>query len=68
MYCSKSAKLYDLFTLQHTNDDVERKNEKGKKPEEKFLTAAHIHSLPGHTGFITIATLPPRIFNKTLIE
>lgn len=30
-----------------------------EKQEVKLLTAMHARSLPGHTGFITIATLPP---------
>lgn len=32
--------------------------------ERKLLTAMHAHSLPGHTGFITIATLPPFCVRK----
>lgn len=40
-----------------------QRNEK-EKQEEKLLTVTHSHSLPGHTGFITIATLPPNYVRK----
>jgi len=40
-----------------------QKNEKIKQ-EEKLLTVTHAHSLPGHTGFITIATFPPSYARK----
>lgn len=42
--------------MQQANEDV-HKNENGKREEK--LTVNHAHSLPGHTGFITIAVLPP---------
>lgn len=37
---------------------MEQQN-KNEKQEQKLLTVMHARSLPGHTGFITIATLPP---------
>lgn len=48
--------------MQQANEDV-HKNEKGKR-EEKLVTVNHAHSLPGHTGFITIAVLPPSYARK----
>lgn len=27
--------------------------------QDKILTVTHAPSLPGHTGYVTIATLPP---------
>lgn len=38
--------------------------EKEKQEQEKVLTVTHAHSLPGHTGFITVATLPPLYARK----
>lgn len=52
-----------ITQLQHVNEDMTQKFEKNKQ-EEKLLTVTHAHSLPGHTGFITIATLPPSYARK----
>lgn len=38
---------------------TEKNERRERKQEEKLLTVIHAQSLPGHTGFITIATLPP---------
>ncbi|KAL6256132.1 hypothetical protein P5V15_012252 [Pogonomyrmex californicus] len=56
----RSLPLLNLECLKykHISEDIVQKNEK-RKQEEKFLTVTHAYSLPGHTGFITIATLPP---------
>lgn len=39
-----------------------------KQNQTKLLTVTHAHSLPGHTGFITIATLPPFYARKSEIN
>ncbi|XP_015585262.1 tRNA (adenine(58)-N(1))-methyltransferase catalytic subunit TRMT61A [Cephus cinctus] len=60
----KSLPVLDLECLKHKRiseeaiDKVE-KNEEDRRKYEKILTVTHSSSLPGHTGFITIATLPP---------
>ncbi|XP_032665101.1 tRNA (adenine(58)-N(1))-methyltransferase catalytic subunit TRMT61A [Odontomachus brunneus] len=61
----KSLPVLDLECLKykHSNEDMAQKNEK-ERQEEKLLTVTHSHSLPGHTGFITIATLPPNYVRK----
>lgn len=61
----KTLPVLDLECLKYkqTNEDIVHKNEKGKQ-EEKLLTVTHAHSLPGHTGFITIAVLPPNYARK----
>ncbi|RLU17220.1 hypothetical protein DMN91_011289 [Ooceraea biroi] len=56
-------KVCIFYNKFHVNDDVTQKSEKNKQ-EEKLLTVTHAHSLPGHTGFITIATLPPSYARK----
>lgn len=48
------------------NKDMAQKSENEKQEQtKKLLTVTHAHSLPGHTGFITIATLPPIYARKT---
>lgn len=42
----------------NSNDDVKTKEPKELK---KYLTASNPQVLPGHTGFLTFATLPPNI-------
>ncbi|XP_011874661.1 PREDICTED: tRNA (adenine(58)-N(1))-methyltransferase catalytic subunit TRMT61A [Vollenhovia emeryi] len=61
----KSLPVLDLECLKYkqANEDIVQKDEKGKQ-EEKLLTVTHAHSLPGHTGFITIAVLPPSYARK----
>ncbi|EDW67011.1 tRNA (adenine(58)-N(1))-methyltransferase catalytic subunit TRMT61A [Drosophila virilis] len=45
-------------TERNPNDDI-----KSKEPKElkKYLTSSNPQVLPGHTGFLTFATLPPNI-------
>ncbi|KAL0124067.1 hypothetical protein PUN28_006099 [Cardiocondyla obscurior] len=60
----KSLPILDLECLKYkVNEDIVQKDGKGKQ-EEKLLTVTHAHSLPGHTGFITIAVLPPSYARK----
>ncbi|XP_071574739.1 tRNA (adenine(58)-N(1))-methyltransferase catalytic subunit TRMT61A-like [Temnothorax nylanderi] len=61
----RSLPILDLECLKYkqANEDIVHKNGKGKQ-EEKLLTVTHAHSLPGHTGFITIAVLPPSYARK----
>lgn len=40
---------------------------KKSEDQEKILTVSHSPSLPGHTGYITIATLPP-LFARIIID
>lgn len=42
----------------NSNEDVKTKEPKDLK---KYLTASNPQVLPGHTGFLTFATLPPNI-------
>lgn len=44
---------------------TEMNERRKKKQEEKLLTVIHAQSLPGHTGFITIATFPPSCHHYT---
>lgn len=54
------CKIYNCLQLQHINEEMTEKNERREgKQEKKLLTVIHPQTLPGHTGFITIATLPP---------
>ncbi|KAG5330240.1 TRM61 methyltransferase, partial [Acromyrmex heyeri] len=64
----KFLPILDLECLKHkhTTEDI-HKNGK-EKQEEKLLTVTHSHSLPGHTGFITIAVLPPSYARKKEIH
>ncbi|EFN75929.1 tRNA (adenine-N(1)-)-methyltransferase catalytic subunit TRM61 [Harpegnathos saltator] len=61
----KSFPVLDLECLKykHTNEDMAQKNKK-EKQEEKRLTVILPYPSPGHTGFITIATLPPNYARK----
>ncbi|XP_029056073.1 tRNA (adenine(58)-N(1))-methyltransferase catalytic subunit TRMT61A [Osmia bicornis bicornis] len=63
----KNLPILDLECLkhEHVNKDMAQKNENEKQEQTKLLTVTHAHSLPGHTGFITIATLPPVYARKT---
>ncbi|XP_012285330.1 tRNA (adenine(58)-N(1))-methyltransferase catalytic subunit TRMT61A [Orussus abietinus] len=63
----KKLPILNLECLKYkrTNDREDQNvgnqssKETEKQDENKLLTVTHPHSLPGHTGFITIATLPP---------
>lgn len=51
---------FECLKYKHTNENITEKNERRERKQEgKLLTVIHAQSLPGHTGFITIATLPP---------
>ncbi|KAG7197009.1 hypothetical protein KM043_017545 [Ampulex compressa] len=68
----KNLQILDLECLKykHLSTTMEKKveNEKDKQKQERLLTVSHAHSLPGHTGFVTIATLPPFYARKTEIK
>ncbi|KAL2720841.1 tRNA (adenine(58)-N(1))-methyltransferase catalytic subunit TRMT61A [Vespula squamosa] len=49
----------DCLKYKQEYEKMKQANVKEKQEQEKFLTVTHAHSLPGHTGFITIATLSP---------
>ncbi|XP_011300199.1 tRNA (adenine(58)-N(1))-methyltransferase catalytic subunit TRMT61A [Fopius arisanus] len=53
-HCPK-LELDCLKTEKITADEISKKPEE----QEKILTVSHSSSTPGHTGYITIATLPP---------
>lgn len=57
----KNLPVLNLECLKHKHESeqIKDQNMKYKQEQEKFLTVTHSHSLCGHTGFITIATLPP---------
>ncbi|XP_012134820.1 tRNA methyltransferase 61 [Megachile rotundata] len=64
----KTLPILDLECLKQErtdNDDMAQQNNNEKQEQTKFLTVTHARSLPGHTGFITIATLPPLYARKT---
>lgn len=44
---------------QQTDDNRNQKNGNEPGGQDRLITVSHAHSLPGHTGYITIATLPP---------
>ncbi|XP_034934520.1 tRNA (adenine(58)-N(1))-methyltransferase catalytic subunit TRMT61A isoform X2 [Chelonus insularis] len=54
----KSIPKLDLECLkkQHTSDEVIKKK---TTDEDRILTVNHSSTLPGHTGYLTVATLPP---------
>ena len=66
----KNLPILDLECLkyEHTNKDMAQQSENGKQDQTKLLTVTHARSLPGHTGFITIATLPPLYARKSEIN
>ncbi|KAK2579266.1 hypothetical protein KPH14_008226 [Odynerus spinipes] len=66
---NKSLSVLNLDCLKHKHESeqIKQQSAKDKQEQEKFLTVTHAHSLPGHTGFITIATLPP-IYARSLKE
>ncbi|KOC67652.1 tRNA (adenine(58)-N(1))-methyltransferase catalytic subunit TRMT61A [Habropoda laboriosa] len=57
----RNLSILDLECLkyEHVNKDMAQQSENEKQEQTKLLTVTHARSLPGHTGFITIATLPP---------
>jgi len=56
----KSVPQLDLDCLKqkHTSTEIVKKKTEDRE-QDKVLTVTHSHSMPGHTGYITIATLPP---------
>ncbi|KAK0074641.1 hypothetical protein PV325_008084 [Microctonus aethiopoides] len=46
----------DCLKRKHSSDEVLPKK---SDDQDKILTVTHAPSLPGHTGYVTIATLPP---------
>ncbi|XP_046745532.1 tRNA (adenine(58)-N(1))-methyltransferase catalytic subunit TRMT61A [Diprion similis] len=49
----------ECLKSKHTDDNKNQNNGKEVGGQERLVTVSHAHSLPGHTGYITIATLPP---------
>nr|XP_031826130.1 tRNA (adenine(58)-N(1))-methyltransferase catalytic subunit TRMT61A isoform X1 [Nomia melanderi] len=66
----KNLPILDLECLkhEHVNEDMAQQDKSEKQNQTKLLTVTHAHSLPGHTGFITIATLPPFYARKSEIS
>ncbi|KZC05345.1 PREDICTED: tRNA (adenine(58)-N(1))-methyltransferase catalytic subunit TRMT61A [Dufourea novaeangliae] len=66
----KNLPMLDLECLkhEHMNTDMAQQSENEKQNQTKLLTVTHARSLPGHTGFITIATLPPCYARKSEIS
>ncbi|XP_050588668.1 tRNA (adenine(58)-N(1))-methyltransferase catalytic subunit TRMT61A [Bombus affinis] len=61
----RNLRILNLEYLQCEDIHEDMAQQSGYENEErKLLTAMHAHSLPGHTGFITIATLPPFCVRK----
>jgi len=54
---SRKRKLEDKEEGEEV--DIEAKNEEGK--ESKFVTGVPLTTMPGHTGYLTFATLPASI-------
>ncbi|XP_043249884.1 tRNA (adenine(58)-N(1))-methyltransferase catalytic subunit TRMT61A isoform X1 [Colletes gigas] len=66
-YRNLSTLDLECLKYEHTNKDMAQQNENEKQNQTKLLTVTHARSLPGHTGFITIATLPPLYARKSEI-
>ncbi|XP_033338844.2 tRNA methyltransferase 61 [Megalopta genalis] len=66
----KNLPTLDLECLKHEHitEDMTQQSKNEKHNQTKLLTVTHAHSLPGHTGFITIATLPPSYARKSEIS
>ncbi|CAK9816151.1 tRNA (adenine(58)-N(1))-methyltransferase catalytic subunit TRMT61A [Anthophora quadrimaculata] len=62
----RNLSILDLECLkyEHVNKDMAQQSENEKQEQTKLLTVTHSRFLPGHTGFITIATLPPLYARK----
>ncbi|XP_066584316.1 tRNA (adenine(58)-N(1))-methyltransferase catalytic subunit TRMT61A [Prorops nasuta] len=59
----RNLPLLDLECLKYQRAQEDSNQEK-QRQETNLLTVTHNHSVPGHTGFITIATLPPKRMSK----
>ncbi|XP_012260158.1 tRNA (adenine(58)-N(1))-methyltransferase catalytic subunit TRMT61A [Athalia rosae] len=56
----KTVPVLSLECLKNKQTDGKNlKNGREAGGQERLVTVSHAHSLPGHTGYITIATLPP---------
>ncbi|XP_076233807.1 tRNA methyltransferase 61 [Calliopsis andreniformis] len=69
----KSLPVLDLECLKHERVDKDgtsmaQQTKSEKQDQAKLLTVTHPRSVPGHTGFITIATLPPLYARKSEIN
>ncbi|XP_076296268.1 tRNA methyltransferase 61 [Lasioglossum baleicum] len=62
----KNLSTLDLECLkhEHVSEDMAQQRKSEGPDQTKLLTVTHAHSLPGHTGFITIAMLPPSYARK----
>lgn len=67
---TRTLPVIDLEFLKHPKSDetattttTAANAEESKAPKEvkKYLTSSNPQVLPGHTGFLTFATLPPNI-------
>ncbi|XP_006612071.1 tRNA (adenine(58)-N(1))-methyltransferase catalytic subunit TRMT61A [Apis dorsata] len=63
-YRNLSILELECLKHEHKDEDIEQQNKNEKQEQTKLLTVTHARSLPGHTGFITIATLPPLYARK----
>lgn len=68
----KSIPILDLESLKDEEINGEPAKKKGKskikQDENKILTVSEPKTLPGHTGYITIATLPPEFARSVILE
>lgn len=61
---TRTLPVIDLeFLKQPKSNDAPTNSEESKASKEvkKYLTSSNPQVLPGHTGFLTFATLPPNI-------
>lgn len=55
----KTLCFIDTNISQKSADDTDNKDAKTPKEQKKYVTAQTPLTMPGHTGYLTFATLPP---------
>ncbi|KXJ80807.1 hypothetical protein RP20_CCG023156 [Aedes albopictus] len=56
---TKNVPVMDLEFLKHKKTDTDSKDAKTPKETKKYITSSAPASMAGHTGYLTVAELPP---------
>ncbi|XP_062564781.1 tRNA (adenine(58)-N(1))-methyltransferase catalytic subunit TRMT61A [Armigeres subalbatus] len=56
---TKNVPVMDLEFLKHKKSDADTKDSKTPKETKKYITSSAPNSMAGHTGYLTVAELPP---------
>lgn len=56
---TKNVPVMDLEFLKQKKSDTDSKDAKTPKETKKYITSSAPNTMAGHTGYLTVAELPP---------